>query len=60
MIASGAGAKGRQSIGTGVFGGMMISTVLGLILVPLFFVLLMKFVKRPHNTDIEKEEGAQS
>lgn len=41
LFASGAGARGRQSIGTGVFGGMSLATLLGLLLIPLFFVVIM-------------------
>ena len=40
VIATGAGAASRQSIGTTVFGGIVISTVLSLILTPVFYVAL--------------------
>ena len=40
VIATGAGAVSRQSLGTVVFGGMVIATVLTLGLVPVFYVLL--------------------
>ena len=40
VIASGAGAASRRSIGTTVFGGMVISTVLGLLLIPVLYVLI--------------------
>jgi HAE1 family hydrophobic/amphiphilic exporter-1 len=39
-IASGAGAGGRQAIGTAVLGGMISSTVLGIFFVPVFFLLI--------------------
>jgi multidrug efflux pump len=39
MISSGAGAGARKSIGTGVFGGMLVASTLALVFVPLFFVL---------------------
>ncbi|MDH4328367.1 MAG: efflux RND transporter permease subunit, partial [Nitrospira sp.] len=42
VIASGAGAASRQSIGTGVLGGMFAATFLAIFFVPLFFVLLRK------------------
>ena len=38
MIASGAGAGGRQSIGTTVFGGMLLASAVGIIFVPMLFV----------------------
>src|SRR4029453_13318236 len=37
-IASGAGAAARRSLGTTVFGGMLVATVLSLVLVPALFV----------------------
>ncbi|KPW99050.1 efflux RND transporter permease subunit, partial [Pseudomonas syringae pv. coryli] len=37
-LSSGAGSAGRNAIGTGVLGGMFSATVLGIFLVPLFFV----------------------
>lgn len=40
MRAQGAGAASQQSIGTGVFGGTVFATTLGLIMVPTFFVLI--------------------
>lgn len=41
-VASGAGAAARQSMGTGVVGGMVIATFLAPIFVPLFFVWLTR------------------
>ncbi|WP_447964887.1 multidrug efflux RND transporter permease subunit [Nitrospira sp. Ecomares 2.1] len=46
VIASGAGAASRQSIGTGVFGGMLAATFLAIFFVPLFFVLIRKLGSR--------------
>lgn len=40
VIASGAGAASRHSIGTGVFGGMLAATFLAIFFVPFFFVLI--------------------
>lgn len=37
-VATGAGAASRQSMGTGVFGGMMASTFIATLFVPLFFI----------------------
>ena len=41
-LSTGAGSAGRQAIGTGVLGGMFSATVLGIFLVPLFFVLIRR------------------
>lgn len=40
VFASGAGAESRHSLGTAVFGGMILSTFLSLILVPVFYVVI--------------------
>ena len=45
-FSSGAGSASRRAIGTGVLGGMGSATVLGLIFVPLFFVLICQFFQR--------------
>ncbi|MFD2113227.1 efflux RND transporter permease subunit [Thiorhodococcus fuscus] len=39
-ISSGAGAGGRNAIGTGVLGGVVAASMLGVFFVPLFFVLI--------------------
>lgn len=44
-LASGAGAAGRRSIGTGVVGGMMAATFLAIFFVPLFFVLIQRIAE---------------
>jgi HAE1 family hydrophobic/amphiphilic exporter-1/multidrug efflux pump len=46
VLATGAGAAGRHSIGTGVFGGMLAATFLAIFFVPLFFVLVRKLSDR--------------
>lgn len=42
VFAGGAGANSRHSLGTAVFGGMIASTFLSLIVVPVFYVLIEK------------------
>jgi multidrug efflux pump len=39
-LSSGAGANSRISIGTGIVGGTVTATILGILLVPLFFVIV--------------------
>ncbi|MAT51216.1 MAG: hydrophobe/amphiphile efflux-1 family RND transporter [Porticoccaceae bacterium] len=41
-IATGAGAAGRRSLGTGVVGGMLSATFLAIFFIPLFYVLIQK------------------
>ncbi|HEY0564640.1 MAG TPA: multidrug efflux RND transporter permease subunit [Terriglobales bacterium] len=40
VFASGAGAAGRHSVGTTVFGGMLVSTVLNLFVIPVLYVIV--------------------
>ncbi|MDR1163381.1 MAG: multidrug efflux RND transporter permease subunit [Candidatus Accumulibacter sp.] len=55
--ASGAGAAGRQSMGTGVFGGMVTATFIATLFIPMFFTLLSS--KEPQKLDDDaNEEGA--
>jgi multidrug efflux pump len=50
-LSTGAGAKGRQAIGTGVIGGMIGATVLAVFLVPVFFVVVRRiFPGKSHHT----------
>lgn len=50
VIATGAGAAARRSMGTGVFGGMLLATFVATIFIPLFFTWLSnKNVHRKHH-----------
>ncbi|RKG92285.1 efflux RND transporter permease subunit [Corallococcus terminator] len=42
MLATGAGAASRNSLGTAVFGGMLVSTVVNLVFIPSLYVLMQK------------------
>jgi hydrophobic/amphiphilic exporter-1 (mainly G- bacteria), HAE1 family len=42
VLAEGAGSAGRQSVGTTVFGGMLISTILNLFFIPALYVLFKR------------------
>jgi multidrug efflux pump len=46
MIASGASKETQQSIGTGVFGGMISATLLAIFFVPVFFVVVSAIVEK--------------
>src|SRR5690554_2727365 len=41
-LSSGAGANARHALGTGVIGGMLFATFLGLLLIPVFFVTVRR------------------
>ncbi len=45
VIASGAGAASQKAIGTGVMGGMLAATGLGVFFVPVFFVVIRSIFK---------------
>ncbi|MCA6215783.1 efflux RND transporter permease subunit [Ideonella sp. B7] len=50
-IATGAASGSRRAIGTGVLGGMVTATVLGLIFIPVFYMVVRGFFKnRPRAT----------
>ncbi len=46
VVASGAGSKSQQAIGTGVMGGMITATVLAVFFVPVFFVFVIGLLQR--------------
>lgn len=50
-LSSGAGAAARQSVGTGVMGGMLAATFLAIFFVPLFFVLITAGVRGLRHND---------
>jgi HAE1 family hydrophobic/amphiphilic exporter-1 len=51
MVATGAGAASRQSIGTTVFGGMLAATILTLAFVPVFYVVIERLRERYQGHD---------
>ncbi|HET7163153.1 MAG TPA: multidrug efflux RND transporter permease subunit [Rhodanobacteraceae bacterium] len=60
-ISTGAGANSRHAIGTGVVGGMIGATVLGIMLVPVFYVVVRRLLgdksdgtEHAANTDSEE------
>jgi HAE1 family hydrophobic/amphiphilic exporter-1 len=55
ITASGAGSESRKVMGMAVFSGMITATILGVILVPAFFVLIerkKKIKNKPMQTDL--------
>ncbi len=46
VFATGAGALGRRSVGTTIVGGMLLSTVLNLIFIPVLYVILSRILRR--------------
>jgi len=56
VLASGAGASARRSMGTGVFGGMLAATFIATVFIPLFFVLLSRRKAKPTAVPAAVEE----
>jgi HAE1 family hydrophobic/amphiphilic exporter-1 len=48
VFASGAGSASQQAVGTAVFGGMMASTALAVLFVPVFFVIFQRLSEFKH------------
>jgi len=46
VVATGAGSSSRHSLGTPIFGGMILSTILNLYVVPVFYVLIVNLTER--------------
>ena len=51
VIATGAGAAGRVSVGTTVFGGMIAATTLNLLFIPMLYVVVRTLVPRKKSRD---------
>jgi len=47
VLSSGAGSGGRNAIGSGVLGGTLTATILGVLLVPLFYVAIRRIARGP-------------
>jgi multidrug efflux pump len=59
VFATGAGAAARQSMGTGVFGGMILATFVATIFIPLFFTWLTDEKHVRHHGHIEALENQE-
>ncbi|WP_374173056.1 efflux RND transporter permease subunit [Flavobacterium tructae] len=64
MFASGAGAVGNKSIGTGAVGGMLIGTILGVFVIPVLFIIFQTLQERvsgppKENYDDEGDDGEE-
>jgi HAE1 family hydrophobic/amphiphilic exporter-1 len=46
VIASGAGSASRWSLGTALFGGLLVATVLSLLIVPVLYVIIKNLEER--------------
>ena len=59
LVASGAGAASQQAIGVAVFGGMLAATILGVIIVPILYVLLQTLREKIKGTLSVEDQAVQ-
>lgn len=59
VIATGAGAGSRQSLGTAVFGGMFVATLLSLFVVPVLYIVLESVSDRFFGKKSKKRDKTQ-
>ncbi len=55
LVASGAGAEARKVMGMTVFSGMLVSTVIGVLVVPALYVFVDRFIAR--HEEVESTHG---
>ncbi|MDD4033707.1 MAG: efflux RND transporter permease subunit, partial [Bacteroidales bacterium] len=55
MFASGAGANGNKSIGFSAVGGMLFGTFLGIMVIPVLFMIFQKIQEKFRKEDPEEE-----
>jgi HAE1 family hydrophobic/amphiphilic exporter-1 len=60
VIATGAGAGSRQSLGTAVFGGMFVATLLSLFVVPILYIVVKQLPERFRPPGVGPEGGDDS
>ena len=59
VIAQGAGSSSRHALGTSVFSGMIAATILGVLFVPLFFVLLSNIQQKTNKLEDDHSDKGQ-
>ncbi|MCB1590197.1 MAG: efflux RND transporter permease subunit, partial [Xanthomonadales bacterium] len=57
-LASGAGSGAQIAIGTGVLGGMVVGTLLGLFFIPLFYLVVVRLFDRNKHRQQDAEMPA--
>ena len=57
VFASGAGAVGRRSVGTTIVGGMLLSTILNLVFIPVLYVILSRLLRRGDPVVLDQGEA---
>ncbi|MFT0170016.1 multidrug efflux RND transporter permease subunit [Paraburkholderia mimosarum] len=57
VLATGAGAAGRQAVGTGIMGSMFTATLLGIFFTPVFYVVARRWLSRKRSPDDEEADA---
>jgi HAE1 family hydrophobic/amphiphilic exporter-1 len=57
-FAHGDGAQSRISLGTAVLGGMLVSTIMNLAIVPVLYIVVVELTERKRKKDPQPESGA--
>jgi multidrug efflux pump len=52
VIASGAGAASRIAVGTGVMGGMIAATAIGIFVIPILYLMVRRYLSRQNPTAV--------
>ncbi|GAB1541167.1 efflux RND transporter permease subunit [Scytonema sp. NUACC21] len=60
LFATGAGAGSRQSLGTTVFGGMLVATFLSLFVVPVLYIIIERLSDRFLKKDGDSSKGSKN
>lgn len=60
VIATGAGSASRQSLGTAVFGGMLVATFLSLFMVPILYIVIKSGSDRLFNRKPKQQQNQDS
>ncbi len=60
VLSTGAGAAGRVAVGTGVMGGMIVATLLGLFYIPLFYLSVRRWLSKRRPPTSEDKAGKHS
>jgi multidrug efflux pump len=57
FFASGAGSASRRAVGTGVMGGMLAATLLGIFFIPVFYIAVRRWLTRKAPVPAGGEHG---
>jgi multidrug efflux pump len=58
-LSTGAGSASRNAIGTGVAGGMLAATALGIFLIPVFYVVVRRIFKFKRKHGLASQPGIE-